>query len=132
MAIVSVLGLAVLAVAFLLVFSIIQEFRFGTRAQRLSGRIVDFESVASLGTRVCSPVVEWVGPDGQLRRFRSALWSGWRRYEIGQYIGVLCGPAKGELRVCIDSFYERFGFELLMLVFLLFISSTLAFGFWLT
>lgn len=126
------LGLAVLAVAFLLVFSLIQEFRFGTRAQRFSGRIVDFESVTSTGTRVYSPVVEWVGPDGKLRRFRGAFWSGWRRYEIGQSIGVLCGPVKGELRVCIDGFYERFGFDLLMLFFIISISLILAFGFLLT
>ncbi len=112
-----------------LAHSIFSEIRFGSKAQRFSGNIVDFESIRGSGNRMHAPVVEWIGPDGKKRRFRGADWYAWRRYVIGEEVAVLCGFDKEQLRVCLDSFAERFGFPFLLLAFTSSVFTVLVVGF---
>jgi hypothetical protein len=89
------------------------------------GLVVGFESIKVYSIRLHSPIVEWIGPDGNARRFRRAGWTSWRKYVPGQPVRVLLGSPSFSIdpRVCIDNFAERYGFELGFLGFIIFVTA---------
>ncbi len=127
-----VLGLVAIGIPLLLVISLVREYKFGGKAKRFVGQVVDFSSIRGQGNRLYSPVVKWVGPDGKSRQFRGATWYAWRRYGVGNHVNVLLGANGDELRVCIDSFADRFGYPLLSLFFCLAVDAWFVFIYYLS